>query len=390
MRIESKTGRSGFFFFLPSIKKNYNRYFLLSLVRRFFIDIFRIKFDYLLDIRASNNKMRVRKLTRRPNQINQVQKFSESKIGRIPDKYNRPFWLPALNFYILSVVVAIAFFFLIWGILSEGGEDFAWLPAAFVATVILCGAVFLREVVLRKARNQFLLTQRRLDKNLKSLPLPSGVSIENKLTLEKNARIIDLIRHKSEAAKTLKRLPEAHLEVFESCNEYLSVNKKALETVNVGSPRLIALRRGREVVKQLHKFHLLTWAEMESRLLTKEAQNQVKISEKLKNAQKAQSVLESALQFYPNETQLKDSEEALKEFVASIKISHWIEQAERAAFKENYKRAISCYRDALFFLTRGSVQSEEKEGIAEKINLEIEKIRQIQNGSENTENLQNT
>jgi len=331
----------------------------------------------------------VRQLTRRPNEINQIQKFSESKVGRVSDKYNRPFWLPALNFYILAIAVAIAFFLLIWGILNEGGEEFAWLPAAFIACVILGGAVFLREVILRKARNQFLLTQRRLDKNLKSLPLPSGTSYENKLTLEQNVRIIDSIRQKSEAARTLKRLPEAHLEVFDSCNEYLSISKKALETANVGSPRLAALKRGREMVKQLHRFHLLTWAEMESRLLTQEAQSQVKISEKLKNAQKAQSVLESALQFYPNETQLKDSEEALKEFIASIKFSHWIEQAERAAFKENYKRAISCYRDALYFLTRDTVQNEEKEMIVEKINREIEKNRQIENRSENTKNFPN-
>ncbi len=91
------------------------------------------------------------------------------------------------------------------------------------------------------------------------------------------------------------------------------------------------------------------------------------------------SVLESALQFYPNEVQLRESEEAIKEFVVSIKISHSIEQAERAKFKENYKRAISLYRDALFSLARENLKSEERESLAEKIHAEIEKIHQLEN-----------
>ena len=173
-------------------------------------------------------------------------------------------------------------------------------------------------------------------------------------------------------------MPDVHWEVFEICNEYLSVNKRELETVGTGSPRLAALRRGKDVVSQLHKFHLLAWAEIESRSLTQEAKNQVKFSEKLKDAQGALNVLESALRFYPNETQLRESEEAIKEFVVSLKISHSIEQAERAKFKENYKRAISLYRDALFSLARENVKSLERELLAEKINSEIEKIRQLE------------
>jgi hypothetical protein len=199
----------------------------------------------------------------------------------------------------------------------------------------------------------------------------------HKLSVEKNAAIVKEITKKSDAAKILGKLPEGHLEVFEMCNEYLLVNEKELETVGVGSPRLAALRRGREVVQDLHHFHLLSWAEIESLTLTQEAKNRVTISEKLETAQKALSVLDSALQFYPNEARLVESENALREFIASIKISHWIEQAERSAFKGNYKRAISHYRDALFFLARGNIQAEEKEIIAGKINSEIDRLREI-------------
>jgi hypothetical protein len=67
----------------------------------------------------------------------------------------------------------------------------------------------------------------------------------------------------------------------------------------------------------------------------------------------------------------------LKDFIASIKVSHWIEQAERAAFKGNYKRAVSLYRDALFFLAREEVKTDEREAIAGRINSEIESLRQL-------------
>ncbi len=312
--------------------------------------------------------------------MNEIKTLSRKKTGQRIDKYNRPFWLSASNYYILAVAASIAFFFLIWGILQEGDEEMPWIPAGIGASIILGGAVFLREVVLRKVQNKYLLAERQLDFNLNKISLPNGVNkVENKFTIEKNARIIKNIRQKSEAARLLGKLPDAHWEVFEICNEYLSVNKRELETVGVGSPRLAALRRGKETVAQLHKFHLLAWAELESKSLTLDAKNQVKVSEKLKDAQKALSVLESALQFYPNEVQLIESEEAIKEFVVSIKISHSIEQAERAKFKENYKRAISFYRDALFSLARENVKSDERELLAEKINSEIEKIRQLEN-----------
>ncbi|MEO6588860.1 MAG: hypothetical protein ABIP06_05980 [Pyrinomonadaceae bacterium] len=322
--------------------------------------------------------------------MNEIKTLSSKKTGRNVEKHHRPFWLPASNYYILAVAASFAFFFLIWGILHEGDEDMPWIPAGIGSSVILGSAVFLREVILKKARNKYLLAQKQLDFNLNKIPLSSGArKNENKFTIEKNARIIKDIQQKSAAARLLGKLPDAHWEVFEGCNEYLSINKRELETVGVGSPRLAALIRGKETVAQLHKFHLLAWAEIESKLLTQEAKNQAKFSEKLKDAQKALSVLQSALQFYPNETQLIDSEDAIQEFVASIKISHSIEQAERAKFKENYKRAISLYRDALFSLARENLKSAQRELLAEKINSEIEKIRQLENTITDSKNTSN-
>ena len=148
-----------------------------------------------------------------------------------------------------------------------------------------------------------------------------------------------------------------------------------METVGVGSPRLAGLRRGREIVGELHHFHLLSWAELEARAWSQKARNYATMAEKLNAAQEALSILDSALQFYPSEPRLTESESAIKTFIASIKVSHWIEQAERAAFKGNNKRAVSLYRDALFFLAREDVNTVEREAIAKKINAEIENLR---------------
>lgn len=316
-------------------------------------------------------------MTERPNRTNQIRRFPPPTRNN-PAKYRRPFWLPASNYYILAAAVAIASFFLIWGILHEGDDNAPWVPAGMGASLVLIGAVFLREIVLRKARNRYLLAQRRLDFTLDTATLHTkATATEKKLTLEKNAEIIRQIQKKSDAAKILMKLSEGHREVFELCGEYLEINRQELANVGAGSPRLAALKRGRDVVRELHKFHLLTWAEIESRELTLDAKNRATIAEKTETAQKALNVLQTALQHYPDEQRLIESEEAVREFVTSIRVAHFIEQAERSAFKGNYKRAISHYKDALFFLARENKQSAETDLLAEKINLEIQKILDI-------------
>lgn len=322
-------------------------------------------------------------MTERPNRSNQLRRFPPP-LKSYPAKSARPFWLPASNFYILAAAVALAFFFLVWGILSEGGEHAPWIPAGIGASLVLIGAVLLREIVLRKARNRYLLVQKRLDLTLDNAQFHarSGVP-ERKLTIEKNAEIIRQIQKKSEAARVLMKLSEGHQEVFQVCDEYLKINKEELLTVGKGSPRLASLRRGREIVKELHKFHLLTWAEIESRNLTQEAKNRATIAEKTETAQRALNVLQDALHFYPQERRLLESEEAVKEFVTSIRVAHFIEQAERSAFKGNFKRAVSHYKDALYFLARENRPGRETELLAERINFEIKKILEIPTDKKN-------
>ena len=313
-------------------------------------------------------------------QTNQDQRMSRNSRPRLVRRSaaRRPFWLPTLSYYILAGLVSAVFFGFTWMLLREGGEETPSLLAAVGAGLVLLGAVVVREIFLRKTRERFLLVERKLDNTLKSLPpnaqrKPRG----EKISLETNHEIVKTIQKKSQAAQILGGLPDGHLEVLETCNEYLNLVNGQIATIGIGSPRLSGLRRGQEIVAELHHFHLLTWAELESRAWSQKARNYVKISDKLAAAQQALNVLETALQFYPSEPQLTESMRAIRTFITSIKVTHQIELAERAAFKGNYKRGISLYKDALFFLAREHGDEGDKNAAAEKINAEIEKLRDL-------------
>jgi hypothetical protein len=292
--------------------------------------------------------------------------------GEIPT-HRRPFWLPASNYYILAASVAIAFFFLLWGILNDGRDDTPWIPAGVGAAIILSSAVILREIVLRTRRNRFLISQRQIDQSVRGIAQRAQARDPEKLTLERNAAILREISRKSDAAKVLARFADGHRDVFELCDEYLGVVRKELPKVAPGSPRLVALLRGSEVASRYHYYHMLQWAEMESRALTKEAGKRDKVAEKLDSAQSALGVVEFALQSYPDEQTLLDSQRLLVELVSSIKVTDLVEKAERAVFRGNHRKALSLYEDALFFLQRENRGIEGE--LIDHINEEISKVR---------------
>ncbi|MBK9768968.1 MAG: hypothetical protein IPP63_19255 [Chloracidobacterium sp.] len=57
----------------------------------------------------------------------------------------------------------------------------------------------------------------------------------------------------------------------------------------------------------------------------------------------------------------------------SIKVSNWIERAERAAFKGDTQKAKSLYRD-VFYLGRDNIENAWREEIAIRIDREIENL----------------
>ena len=294
----------------------------------------------------------------------------------------RPFWLPASNYYVMATAVAFGFFFLVWGILHDEGDETPWVTAGVGASIILGSAVVLRELVLRRARERFLQMERRVRDNVSDARVHLGerATASDKLTLEKNAAILKEIRKRSDAAKILGKFSAGHREVFELCGEYLSRNESELTTVNAGSPRLAALLKGRSAATQMHHYHLLQWAEIEARGFTNEANTLAEVPDRLQATKEAINVIDTALQSYPTEQSLLESREVLREMAVSIRVTDLVEQAERAEFRRETQEALGFYRDALFYLGRDNVQTLERQAAAERINAAMERLRLLKGG----------
>lgn len=291
-------------------------------------------------------------------------------------KLKKPFWMSSVNYYILTLGITIVSFFIIWGVLHALEEEMPWITAGIASGLILILAVVLREFVFKRAYQKTLLAQRRLDHNINVVyrQTVSNVS-SDRLTLERNTEIVREIEDKSKKARAIGNVSELHFEVFELCNEYLRKSNRELEGIHKSSPRYIAIKRGQSELRSLHKFHLLSWASIESQFYVQTAKVQAALNDKIESAHRALTIIDTATQFYPDEENLLQSNEVIKDFIVTIKVTHWIEQAEKSAFKGHYQRAINQYRDALFFLARENERTLNKETLAEEINSKIEELR---------------
>jgi len=292
----------------------------------------------------------------------------------------RPFWLPASNYYVLAVAVAAAFFFITWGVLREEGEDAPWVTSGIGASIILGGAVVLRSMLLRRLQKYRFLESGLAQKYSGVHPQFRSRQNANKFTLEQNSAILTDIKQKSSAAKVLSKFSAGHREVFELCGEYIALADGELKSVNANSPRFSALLKGRRSAAEYHRYHLLQWAEIEARSLTGEANNRTVVADKVAAAKEAVGVIDYALKFYPAEQSLIESRDLLEEMTVSIRVSDQVERAERAAFKGDFREALSLYRDALFDLGRDNIHTEERQQAATHINTEIDRIRLLEIG----------
>lgn len=291
----------------------------------------------------------------------------------------RPFWLPASNYYILAGAIGLALFFLSWGILHDGGDETPWITAGIGFSIFMVGAVVLRELILRRNRNRYLAQQREFDRHIADAVTRIGEGHRSdKLTIERNDRIISDIKRKSEAAKVLNKFADAHREVFELCDQYLEINDRESRLIRTGSPRVRALRKGRESVSRFHRFHLLQWAQIETRNMTHEVTGLVETGDKVSALQNALGVIDSALEYYPAERSLVESRLVLSEMLTTVKVSHFVEKAELSAFKGDVKQALSLYRDALFYLGRDNAKSEQRDAAAQRIMFEIDRLHELE------------
>jgi tetratricopeptide (TPR) repeat protein len=287
--------------------------------------------------------------------------------------------MPSSAGYLAVVVVsAAALFFLLWWMLVRSGDEAPWLPAGLAASVVLLVALSAREVVMRRAWNRYLLDNGISQKHTSSHSSRSSShsrSQKKGFSASLHSAALRTIQKQSTAADLPGATPEAHLDVAHLCHDYLSGTDEAMRSGSLGSEKGIAIRAGQERVRALHKHHLLTWARGHSRALTHEAQQRARTFDKIETANKALECIDSALRIYPNEPELNESRAAIGEFIVSVKVAHWVELAERSAFKGHYRRAIDRYRDALFYLNQDVVKDEVRTAGTEKIEHQIAELQ---------------
>ena len=283
--------------------------------------------------------------------------------------------MPSSTGYLVSsIVISVGLFFGLWWILVSGGDEAPWLPAGLAASVVLLVALSAREVVMRRAWTRYLL-ENGIRENSPSRSRESGRSQKKGFSASMHSAALRAIQKQSTAADRPGSAPEMHLDVAQLCHDYLASSDEAIRSGRFGSEKGIALRAGQERVRTLHRHHLLTWARGQAQLLTHEAQQRARTFDKIETATRALDCIDSALRIYPDETELNESRIAIGEFIASVKVAHWVELAERSAFKGHYRRAIDRYRDALFYLNQDVVKEDVRVAGTEKIEREIEKLK---------------
>jgi len=280
------------------------------------------------------------------------------------------------GYMLITFVLALGLFFLLWWMLVSGGDEAPWLPAGLAASVVLLVALSAREVVMRRAWTKYLL-EHGIHDHSKSRSSSPGSRSKKGFSASLHSAALRAIQKQSSAADSSTSTPQAHFEVAQLCHDYLASTEEAMRSGSMGSEKGIAIRAGQERVRQLHKHHLLTWARRHSRVLTREAQQRARTSDKIETANKALECIDSTLRVYPDEAELNESKAAIAEFIASVKVAHWVELAERSAFKGHNRRAIDRYRDALFYLSQEGIKDEARSAGTERIEREIERLRSL-------------
>ena len=278
------------------------------------------------------------------------------------------------GYFTTAIVIAVVLFLGLWWILVRGGDEAPWLPAGLAASVVLLVALSAREVIMRRAWTRYLLEN---GINHKSRSHSSGSSRSHRrgVSSSVHASALRAIQKRSTAADASGSTPEAHLDVAQLCHDYLASSDEAIKSGSFRSEKGIAIRAGQERVRALHKHHLLTWARGQARALLYEAQQRARTFDKIETATRAMDCIDSTLRVYPDEVELNESKVAIGDFIASVKVAHWVELAERSAFKGHYRRAIDRYRDALFYLNQGMVKEDVRRAGTEKIESEIENLK---------------
>ena len=291
----------------------------------------------------------------------------------------RPRMLSAAGYLTTAVLTAGLVFAGVWWLFVTAGDESPWLPAAVAGSIVLLVSVAAREVFVRRAWARYtheLEVEMSRGEPAKVTPGLRRASPAPKLGVrESSSSLRNLQQRLAQAEEAGARQPEAHLDAYRLCEQHLAGTEEAMRGGRITTEVRVALRAGQERVRELQKHHLLAWARGEAGRLTHEARLRASVSARIETAQRALEVIGEALRIYPGEPELQDSATAVRTYIASVKVAHWVELAERAAFRGRFNRAVARYQDALFYLSRAEMSDEARDDAALRINREIEMLR---------------
>jgi len=268
---------------------------------------------------------------------------------------------------VAAAAAAAALFFILWWMLQD--QENPWVPAGLAASVVMLVAAAARGVVMRRFWARQILESGQRETH-RSASASSG--IRQSTPQFSQSELLHVLEKQSSEANASESLPEAHMKAFQLCGEFLDTTEKALAAPGLSSERRLTVQARQERARSLQKHHMLAWARDSARLLTHEAQQQARLHEKIETANRALVCIDTAAKKYPDIEELDRSAAAVREFMTSSRVAHWVELAQRATFKGRYRRAIDCYRDALFYLSRAE---SDHQIAAERITREIELLR---------------
>src|SRR4051812_22423322 len=151
--------------------------------------------------------------------------------------------MPSSSGYILAAgATAAALFFTLWWMFHSGGDEASWVPAGLAACVVMLVAVGAREVVMRRAWSRYILEQKRRDqlKGVASQSI-SNTSGRKSRTLEAYTAALRTLQKQCAEADVPGKLPEAHLEAYLSCKEYLNGADETLRSTAMSGETRVAL-----------------------------------------------------------------------------------------------------------------------------------------------------
>lgn len=287
----------------------------------------------------------------------------------------------------VSLLVAVTLSLIVWSVLHETNEEATW-AAALAACVVLLVAASARELIVRRAWSRQLLDvdgRVRPDSfSGRGVGAASGAGLNTPRTANSNATPRTAWSHSAALRAVQKRsaeaeahdAPELHWDAYRLAQEYLAATDEALRAISLATEKRIAMRAGQERVRGLRKFHLLAWARSKSQAVMHEAQNFSRLHDRVDTARRALQVLDTARAELPNERELDDSTAAIREFVAAARVRHWLEMAERAAFRGHPRRAVARYRDTLFYVQREIAEPALQTQLVQRIESEIARLKE--------------